>query len=145
MCSGPKFTAYLSSKNGATAGEYTFQTIETSRTSGSYTDIMITHCSKIGMKPLCAHSDWCKSDARAVYIGQDHGLHHPNEAYFPTGWSAAKSKFPAKFCEFTAGHGGNGKALCTTGGIGGATAMQTPAQNNVIMCAHAPPVTGEQL
>ena len=53
-----------------------FQLMKASSSSGKYSDIMINDCKKIGMKPVCDHPSYCKTDKNAVYIGQTHHLAH---------------------------------------------------------------------
>merc|ERR1719240_2323386 len=90
------------------------------------------------MKPLCDHPSYCKSDSNAAYIGQDHHISHiphlNEDSYFPSGWGNVKTQFPTSFCTYTAQHGGNDKALCTTGGD---HSWQTVGNANDIMCAKA--------
>ena len=133
---GVSFSAELGAKNGAQSGEYFFQLVQTKKTSGSYTDIMVEECDKIGMKPLCEHPSYCKNNAQSIYIGQTnhiaHGGHKNTDSYFPSGWSAVKGKFPTNFCTFTVNHGGHDKALCINGG---GHHWRTPGQDNNIMCA----------
>ena len=69
-------TAELGAKNGVPARTYRFQMVKASTTSGKYSDIMINDCKKIGMKPVCDHPSYCKTDKNAVYIGQSHHLAH---------------------------------------------------------------------
>ena len=72
----PYTTAELGAKNGVPAQTYRFQMVKASTTSGKYSDIMINDCKKIGMKPVCDHPSYCKTDKNAVYIGQTHHLAH---------------------------------------------------------------------
>ena len=69
-------TASLGAKNGVPAREYTFQIVKASTTSGKYSDIMISDCKKIGMKPVCDNPSYCKTDTNAVYLGQSHHIAH---------------------------------------------------------------------
>ena len=132
------FGGILGSKNGAPAGMYTFQLVRTSSTSNNYTDIMKAECTKVGMKPICDHPSYCKSDTAVLYIGQDHHIAHPahrgTDRYFPSGWSTLKDKFPSILCAYTGsyyGQDGHFKTLCTTGS---SHAWQTPAENGDILC-----------
>ena len=83
--------------------------------SGKYSDQMIAHCSKIGMKPVCEHRSYCKNDVDSIYIGQDHHLSHPshrlNNRYFPSGWNEIKTNFNG-LCYYAAKVQGGGNALC---------------------------------
>merc|ERR1711871_347363 len=127
--------AELGSKNGVPARTYTFQMVKASTTSGKYSDIMINDCKKIGMKPVCDHPSYCKTDKNAVYIGQTHHLahggHRGTSAYFPSGWSTIASEWDG-LCAYTANHG-SPKALCNH--AAGSHAWQTPAQSPKFMCA----------
>ena len=84
------FVVSLGAKNGAKGGRYEFRVVKASSTSGKYQDIMIKECSKYGMKPVCDHPHYCKSDSKALYIGQTHHIAYPghrnNNGYGP--WHA---------------------------------------------------------
>jgi hypothetical protein len=99
---------------------------------------MVDECAKVGMKPLCDHPHYCKSDPKSTYIGQDHHMahtpHRNADNYFPSGWNNVKGQFPSSFCTYTAHHGGNDQALCTTGGD---HSWQKVANAKGIMCAQA--------
>ena len=69
-------TAKLGAKNGVPAREYIFQMMKASSTSGKYSDIMVSDCAKVGMKPVCDHPNYCKTDTKAIYIGQSHHIAH---------------------------------------------------------------------
>ena len=69
--------ASLGARNGVAAREYTFKIVKASTTSGKYSDIMIKDCAKLGMKPVCDHPSYCRTDSKAVYIGQDHHIAYP--------------------------------------------------------------------
>ena len=90
------FDATLGAKNGVPAQKYKFELMELTSTSGNVKDQMISQCSALGMKPVCEHPSYCKNDARALYIGQDHHMSHPshynNPAYMPSGFDTMKSK-----------------------------------------------------
>jgi cell division septation protein DedD len=133
------FSGTLSSFNGAPGGQYTFQRVRTSATSGNYDSIMMTECSKLNMKPLCDHPSYCRNDPRSVYIGQAHHMAYPPhrnvDSYFPSGWSQIKGSFPSTFCTYTAHYGGSSRTLCTTGS---SHAWNSVAQNREIMCVRAP-------
>merc|ERR1712196_54633 len=138
MCArveGAPFDAELGSKNGVPARTYRFQMVKASTTTGKYSDIMINDCKKIGMKPVCDHPSYCKTDKNAVYIGQSHHLahggHRGTSSYFPSGWSKIASEWDG-LCAYTAAHG-SPKALCNH--AKGSHAWQTPAQSPKFMCA----------
>ena len=75
---------------------------------------MVKDCKALGMKPVCDHPSYCKSDKEALYISQTHHMSHPshcnNAAYMPSGFDTIKSKFKG-MCYYTANHGGE-NALC---------------------------------
>ena len=71
---GAPFTGTLGSRNGVPARQYNFQIVKASASSGRYSDVMIKDCAKIGMKPICDHKSYCKSDVNSIYIGQDHHI-----------------------------------------------------------------------
>merc|ERR1719454_2216159 len=130
-----RFSANLGSRSGSKAGRYTFQVTSTRKRGGSYTNIMVQTCRKLGMKPVCDHPSYCRRDRRSLYVGQAHHFAHkphrnPN-GWWPSGWAYIKNKFPKKFCTFTGAHGGNHRSLCT---YGGGHSWRTPAQNNRILC-----------
>mgnify|MGYP007101615754 CR=1 FL=1 len=129
------FSAKLGGRNGVPAREVFFAPAQTTEKSGSYTQIMIDECKKIGMKPVCDHKNYCKNDGNAFYIGQDHHVahrgHRYNNGYFPSGWSEIKKHFD-NMCMYTKNHGGHEKALCQNGD---GHDWRTPAQNNKFMCA----------
>ena len=82
MCAkvhGEPFEASLGAKNGVAARTYTFKVVKASTTSGKYGDIMIKDCAKVGMKPVCDHPSYCKTDSKAVYIGQSHHVAYPGD------------------------------------------------------------------
>ena len=113
-CAGKVFTAKLGSKQGVSAHKYTFEKVRAKSTSGSYSNIMVETCKKIGMKPICDHRNYCRNDAKSLYIGQDHHLTHGghmnHHGYFPSGWSQIRSKFNG-LCSYTARANGD-YALC---------------------------------
>merc|ERR1712190_199706 len=90
---GAPFTASLGAKNGVPARAYEFQVVKASSTSGNYQVIMVPMCSKIVMKPVCDHPNYCKNDKNAIYLGQTHHVahagHRRNAGYFPQGWTTA--------------------------------------------------------
>ena len=74
---GAPFTVSLGSKNGVPQRTYDFQLMKASTTSGKYSDIMIKDCATIGMKPVCDHPSYCKTDKKALYLGQTHHIAYP--------------------------------------------------------------------
>ena len=108
------FTASLKAKNGVAAHAYTFQVTTTSGRSGSFSNVMKQACSRLDMKPVCDHRNYCKNDAGALYIGQQHHLaYHPhryNNNYMPGGFASIRSNWDG-VCSYTANANGN-YALC---------------------------------
>merc|ERR550537_752969 len=98
---------------------YTFTEMRFAEGSNDYTKVMIDGCNKVGMKPVCDHPSYCKSDGRSIYIGQSHHLGyggHWNNAYLPSGLMKLKGSLRQhNMCFFTGPHGGNHQALCATG------------------------------
>merc|ERR1719253_1119347 len=132
---GKTVSGYLRRKNGSKSGRYTFRVMKTSAKSGSYTNIMVNTCRKAGMKPVCDHRSYCRTDRRSIYIGQTHHMAHAphrRARWMPAGWRRLKRSFPRKFCTFTGRHGGNHRALCTNGG---SHYWAAPRRNNRILCA----------
>ena len=109
-----EFVASLGAKNGVPAQAYKFAIVEASSTSGNYKTQMVKDCKVLGMKPVCDHPNYCKSDKEALYIGQTHHMSHGsqynNAGYMPSGFDTIKSKFKG-MCYYTASHGGE-NALC---------------------------------
>ena len=98
-------TAELGSKNGVPARTYRFQMVKASTTSGKYSDIMINDCKKIGMKPVCDHPSYCKTDKNAVYIGQSHHLAHGGHRGTSSCAAASLVCAPGACSATGAGHG----------------------------------------
>ena len=109
-----EFTASLGERKGVPARTYSFKIVQTSASSGRYSDVMIKDCAKIGMKPICDHPSYCKGDVNSIYIGQDHHIayagHRNNGGYFPKGWSTIARQWDG-LCSYTASANGN-HALC---------------------------------
>jgi hypothetical protein len=108
------FTARLGAKNGVASRQYAFRTAVLSARSGKYSDGMVKACGAYGMKPVCDHRNYCKSDKAAVYIGQTHHLayrpHRNNNNYSPTGFAAIRNNWN-NLCSYTGNANGN-NALC---------------------------------
>ena len=93
--------------------KYDFKVVKASAKSGKYSDIMIKDCAKVGMKPVCDHPSYCKTDKNALYIGQTHHLAYPghrDKAHVPSGFHAVSKKWDG-VCSYTASANGN-HALC---------------------------------
>ena len=71
-------------------------------------------CAKYGMKPVCDHRAYCRTDAQALYLGQTHHMayrpHRYNNNFMPPGFSAIRGKWDG-LCSYTAAANGN-YALC---------------------------------
>jgi len=129
------FKARLGSRNGVPARDYWFLPTKAEKTTGSYSQIMIDQCKKYGMKPVCDHKSYCRSDSNSIYIGQDHHLphggHRNTNQYFPSGWSSIKAKWDG-LCTYTkAAH--RKHALCEQSR--GSHAWKLASQMNKFMCA----------
>ena len=72
-----EFTASLGERKGVPARTYEFKVVKASQNSGRYSDVMIKDCAKVGMKPVCDHPHYCKTDTKAIYIGQTHHIENP--------------------------------------------------------------------
>ena len=65
------------------------------------------------MKPVCDHPSYCKTDSKAIYIGQTHHIATLDTAidkYVPSGLDKVASKWDG-LCSYTASANGN-HALC---------------------------------
>merc|ERR1719499_1955507 len=99
---------------------------------------MINECKKLGMKPLCNHPSYCKTDAASIYIGQSHHIAYPphrdNNSYFPAGWAAVRDNMLYSvgdpFCVYSAKANGR-NALCQ---VGNSHAWKVPAQGLRYVC-----------
>lgn len=109
------FEASFGEFNGYPAMTYMFQFVRPAKPESSYTNSMVSECTKFGMKPVCDHPSYCRNNAKALYIGQKHHLAHPNHrdepTYFPDGWESIKDNWNG-LCAFTANSGGDTQALC---------------------------------
>jgi len=90
------FKGTLGARNGVPGGEYQFDLVADVCPGGECgeNDFRISSramCEDMGMLPVCDHPSYCKDDANAWYIGQDHhishGSHMQNNGYFPSGWN----------------------------------------------------------
>jgi len=111
---GASFEAKLEGKNGVAPRTYEFEIGKLVNRRGSYSDRMVEVCKKYGMKPVCDHRNYCRNDARAIYIGQTHHIayrpHRNNNGYMPGGFSYIKDKWNT-LCSYTNRANGN-YALC---------------------------------
>eukprot|EP01048_Picozoa_sp_COSAG05_P015674 COSAG05_NODE_1918_length_3836_cov_4.174333_1_plen_875_part_10 len=79
-----RFTASLGSFNGVAGANIEFKVARLPTPPGKkytakdlYADLMITICKKYGMKPVCDHQSYCKSDPASIYLGQMEHLSYP--------------------------------------------------------------------
>merc|ERR1712216_638805 len=111
---GAPFTASLGAKNGVPPRTYDFQVVKASSTSGRHSDIMIKDCGKAGMKPVCDHPSYCKTDKNAIYLGQNEHIAYPghrnDKNRMPSGFDKIAKQWNG-LCSYTAGANGN-HALC---------------------------------
>ena len=115
---GSAFFATLGPKNGVSGHNYTFTVHKPTAyhksltNGGSYSTFMVDECNKLGMKPVCEHPTYCKTDAAALYIGQSGHIANPGSrnynSYNPSGWSTIKQKWQG-LCVYAGGHQ---NALC---------------------------------
>ena len=105
VCARVIFTASLGSRNGVPARTYQFAIAHVGQLTGSYSAVMRQSCANLGMKPVCDHPSYCKTDTTAIYLGQDHHISYPTHrnhlAYFPSGWSGIKANWNGR-CAYTA-------------------------------------------
>jgi hypothetical protein len=82
--------------------------------SGSYSSLMRSACSGVGMKPVCDHPSYCRNDANALYIGQSGHIayrpHRNTNNYVPVGFAAIRDNWDG-LCSYTNNANGN-YALC---------------------------------
>ena len=75
---------------------------------------MIRSCKTFGMKPVCDHRAYCKTDAQALYLGQTHHMayrpHRANKSFMPAGFDKIAIKWTG-LCSYTARANRN-YALC---------------------------------
>lgn len=123
MCNGLPFKASLGARSGVPPRDYIFRLAQVDYPKGGndFTDQSKLLCSKMGMLPVCDHPSYCKDDANAMYLGQDHhishGSHLKENNYFPSGWDEIKKQFYGR-CFFTANHGGHNNDLCNNDASG---------------------------
>jgi len=127
----PAYTKMLAARNGVPSRRYDFQVMKVSQNGGNFSNLMVQMCGKIGMKPLCDHPNYCKTDSRSIYIGQNHYIAYPphrkNDGYFPAGWAdVRKNMYSGDICVYTNRANGN-YALCS-GNNTHAWKMPTPGQ-----------------
>ena len=135
------FTANLAAMNGAAPSHYEFEVAFLGKHSaGKYSELMISQCAKLCMKPVCDHRNYCgsqKDDRSSIFIGQTHHIslpsHRNNLAYFPFGWAAIKDHWIG-LCNYAAKVNVGGNALCNL--PANTHSWRNPAQTNPgFMCA----------
>jgi hypothetical protein len=108
------FQATLGGRNEVGSKTYEFAVVSLSNRGGKYSDRMLESCTKVGMKPVCDHRNYCSADTKSLYLGQDHHLayapHRNHNGYVPSGFSAIGMKWTG-LCSYTANANGN-YALC---------------------------------
>ena len=71
---------------------------------------MVAECKKLGMKPVCDHPSYCRTNKAGLYIGQhSHIAYRPYRninSWFPSGWSQISSNWD-NLCAYTANANGN--------------------------------------
>jgi len=122
------FSAIISGKS------YMFLPVTASTTFGKYTDIMVDECKQLGMKPVCDHPKFCRSDAKALYIGQKGHIslksHRHVASYSPSGWASVRDKFEG-MCLYTGNAKKDGSVLCQRGN---AQAWKVASKTKQFMC-----------
>ena len=110
-----RFTAKLRARKGIPARNYIFQITKLTGKSGKYADNMIKRCATYGMKPVCDHFNYCATDPKALYIGQEHHLGYPphrrEASWLPAGFEFIAYKWNG-LCGYAAKVQGGGNALC---------------------------------
>ena len=107
--------AALSAMNGVPARTYEFQLAKANpKSKKTYTLQMIAACKKIGMKPVCNHPSYCRTDPNAIYLGQKSHLsvrsYNYNKKMVPTRFEHIAKQFDQK-CSYCGG-ANRGSALC---------------------------------
>jgi len=144
MCAKINHRSYkvaLGAKNGVPAQTVEFRiTTAMDKGQGEIARNIVKDCNAIGMKPVCDHPSYCKTDADSFYVGQDHHFSHsPHRrtvSYFPSGWqNFVNDYYPETrgICAYTAHHNGWASTLCN--GYGDSHAWRTSAQDHEFMCA----------
>jgi len=140
-----RFRKKLGAKNKVPARDYTFELVKIdNKAEGKrYSQVMIESCQKRGMKPVCDHPNYCRSDSKAIYLGQTHHLaywpHRKNAGFWPEGWNDIAKMWDG-MCAYTAHHGTG--ALCNI--PGNTHSWQNPSDRaNTFMCAALAGFTAE--
>ena len=101
------FAAALGTKNKVSSRKYLFRITKVASKSGTYSDEMVSQCKTFGMKPVCDHRYYCRTDDKALYIGQTsflvYGYYRKNarsiSRYFPSGFATIKTRWD-KLCSY---------------------------------------------
>ena len=114
---------------------YTFQKVTAAkRLSGSYAAVMVGTCARFGMKPVCDNARDCKTDAKALYIGQLGHMASPadraDKRMVPTGFGAVAKTWDG-VCNYAKDMSGKGRAFCN---YGQSSVWQYKGQNNRFVC-----------
>ena len=65
----------LGAHHGVPARTYEFRkSMPDPKSKKSFSAQMVEGCNKMGMKPVCNHPSYCRTDPHAIYIGQDSHL-----------------------------------------------------------------------
>ena len=110
------FEATLSAKNGVPTRMYQFLRVAATRVGSmsKYSEVMVSECAALGMKPVCDHPSYCKDDPKALYIGQtNHIAHRPQRStnnYMPGSFASIRDHWDG-LCSYTANANTN-YALC---------------------------------
>ena len=104
---------HIGALNGVPAQDYKFKIVKlldsnAHNTKASYSSLMIKACAKYGLLPVCDHPNYCRTDSRALYIGQaghlSHGGHRNDKKFHAgAGWEKIKDKWIG-LCSYTSEH-----------------------------------------
>ena len=85
-------------------------TVNNQKTNG-FSSYMVAECKKIGMKPLCEHPSYCRTDKKALYMGQYYHISYKPyrniNSWFPSGWSKIRPFFEDGMCFYSGNNRGN--------------------------------------
>ena len=131
------FRATLGNSLGTADHEYEFQITSLPKSrKGTYSSLMIKQCKRYGMKPVCGHPSYCKTDTAAIYLGQRLHLSYPKHNKDTVKRIPGIDKIMHKFkgrCVYT-GKANKDKALCNI--PVNTHTWRTPAQANPgFLCA----------
>lgn len=129
--------ATLGARNGVSASDYTFIVTKTTQNGGIFSTASENACSAVGMKPICDHRSYCKTNPKALYIGQDHHFAYPphrrSTGYFPSGWNnqelGGRYGFFENVCTYCSP--ASNSALCAEGD---SHAWRQPTPGRLVAC-----------